>query len=65
MWRMPRFPILDRSREWKGDVMPTNATVTLQPIASTLRVDGSLSLFIAIALELPAVSEAPVREHLN
>ena len=25
MWRMPRFPILDRSREWKGDVMPTNA----------------------------------------
>src|ERR1700688_1748977 len=22
---MPRFPILDRSRKWKGDVMPTNA----------------------------------------
>jgi len=47
LWRMPRFPILDRSREWKGDVMPTNAIAesgALRGQVSRLGFEGFLAI---------------------
>jgi hypothetical protein len=63
LWRMPRFPILDRSREWKGDVMPTNV------IAESGAVRGQVSrvvrksyvrLSLVAALNLGSTTESAV-----
>jgi len=47
LWRMPRSPILDRSREWKGEVVPTNAIAesgALRGQVSRLGFEGFLAI---------------------